>query len=85
MFNNQKSGFAMSNSVTIASENQTQHKIDSTQIVGTGIEHESATRHVAGAAAYVDDIPPPEGTLHAYFGFASIGVARSAPKSKRSF
>ena len=76
MFNNEKSSFAMSNSVTIANVDPTQHKIDSNQIIGTGIEHESATRHVAGAAAYVDDIPPPEGTLHAYFGFASVSCGR---------
>ena len=50
MFNNETSSFAMSNSVTIANVDPTQHKIDSNQIIGTGIEHESATRHVAGAA-----------------------------------
>ena len=32
--------------------------------------HESAEKHVSGSAQYIDDIPLPEGSLHAYIGFA---------------
>mgnify|MGYP001428290156 FL=1 len=32
--------------------------------------HESAKKHVSGSAQYVDDIPLPEESLHAYLGFA---------------
>ena len=30
--------------------------------------HDSAHKHVAGAAEYIDDIAEPVGTLHAYLG-----------------
>ena len=32
--------------------------------------HESAEKHVSGSAQYVDDIPLPKGSLHAYLGFS---------------
>ena len=32
--------------------------------------HESSEKHVSGLAQYIDDIPLPEGSLHAYIGFA---------------
>lgn len=32
--------------------------------------HESAHKHVAGTAEYIDDIAEPAGTLHAYLGFS---------------
>lgn len=34
------------------------------------VPHESAHKHVTGLAEYVDDIPEPIGTLHAYIGLA---------------
>ncbi|MDG2474683.1 MAG: xanthine dehydrogenase molybdopterin binding subunit [Paracoccaceae bacterium] len=32
--------------------------------------HESSEKHVSGSAQYVDDIPLPAGSLHAYIGFS---------------
>jgi xanthine dehydrogenase large subunit len=39
------------------------------------LPHDSADLHVAGAAAYVDDIPEPPGVLHCAFGHAAEGHA----------
>lgn len=36
-----------------------------TSTVHKPIKHDSATRHVAGTARYIDDLPEPEGQLHA--------------------
>ena len=33
--------------------------------------HESAEKHVSGSAQYVDDIPLPKASLHAYLGFSA--------------
>src|SRR5579871_921884 len=33
--------------------------------VGTALPHDSAAKHVTGAAIYVDDMPEPPGMLHA--------------------
>jgi xanthine dehydrogenase large subunit len=38
----------------------------------TSVEHDSAARHVAGRAEYIDDIAEPKGTLHAYPGFSTV-------------
>jgi xanthine dehydrogenase large subunit len=43
---------------------------------GSALAHESAAKHVTGAAVYVDDMPEPAGTLHAYVGLADIAHAR---------
>jgi xanthine dehydrogenase large subunit len=40
------------------------------RVVGASIMHDSAVRHVAGSAAYVDDLPAPAGTLHVAVGGA---------------
>ena len=48
----------------------------SNRAIGTKLIHESAVRHVNGSALYVDDIPPPDGTLHAYFGFTEVARGR---------
>jgi xanthine dehydrogenase large subunit len=40
--------------------------------VGAAKKHESAARHVAGSAIYVDDHQPPQGTLHAYVGISTV-------------
>ena len=48
----------------------------SNRAIGTELKHESAVRHVNGSALYVDDIPPPDGTLHAYFGFTEVARGR---------
>jgi xanthine dehydrogenase large subunit len=39
------------------------------------LPHDSADLHVAGAAAYVDDLPEPPGLLHLAFGHATEGHA----------
>ena len=38
--------------------------------------HDSAHKHVTGAAEYTDDIAEPVGTLHAYLGLADAGACR---------
>lgn len=38
--------------------------------------HDSATKHVAGSADYVDDLNSPEGTLHAYLGLSQHAHAK---------
>ncbi|MFT7286924.1 MAG: xanthine dehydrogenase large subunit [Halieaceae bacterium] len=43
---------------------------------GTSVAHESAQKHVSGAATYVDDQAPPIGTLHACAGLADIARGR---------
>jgi xanthine dehydrogenase large subunit len=40
------------------------------------LPHDSADLHVAGAAAYVDDLPEGPGTLHLAFGLAADGHSR---------
>ena len=37
--------------------------------------HDSAAKHVTGAAEYTDDIPQPQGTLHAYLGVSTVAHA----------
>ena len=44
--------------------------------VGLALAHDSAARHVRGAAAYIDDLPEPAGTVHVAPGCA--GSARGA-------
>ncbi|WP_243642333.1 xanthine dehydrogenase molybdopterin binding subunit [Marinobacterium mangrovicola] len=39
---------------------------------GVARAHESASKHVSGAATYVDDIVTPHGTLHAAVGYSRI-------------
>ena len=43
--------------------------------------HDSAAKHVTGAADYTDDIPQPEGTLHAYLGAAREKAVRKLPSA----
>ncbi|WP_371125919.1 xanthine dehydrogenase molybdopterin binding subunit [Bosea sp. (in: a-proteobacteria)] len=45
-------------------------------MVGAPRIHDSATRHVAGEAVYIDDIAAPEGLLHAYLGLSRIAHGR---------
>jgi xanthine dehydrogenase large subunit len=45
-------------------------------VVRAPAEHDSAVKHVTGAAVYVDDIREPAGTLHAAPGFAPIAAGR---------
>ena len=40
------------------------------------VPHDSATRHVTGAAPYIDDLPEPRGTLHLALGLAPIARGR---------
>ena len=44
--------------------------------VHAAISHDSAGKHVAGTAVYVDDIPEPSDLLHCYFGTSCIAHAR---------
>ncbi len=44
--------------------------------VGSSRIHDSAPKHVAGEALYIDDIAAPEGLLHAYLGTSSIAHGR---------
>src|SRR5437899_1909884 len=38
------------------------------RVVGVPTKHDSAVRHVAGSAVYVDDVREPTGTLHLSVG-----------------
>lgn len=40
--------------------------------VRTSLRHDSAHKHVTGEALYIDDLPEPAGTLHAYLGLSTI-------------
>jgi xanthine dehydrogenase large subunit len=42
------------------------------------LPHDSARKHVTGEAAYVDDLPEPAGTLHAYLGLSDRAHAKIA-------
>ncbi len=57
--------------------------------VHTSRRHDSAHKHVTGSAEYIDDMPEPAGTLHAYLGLSErahatilsidLSAVRSAP------
>jgi len=49
---------------------------DASAMVGAPRLHDSAARHVAGEAVYIDDIAAPEGLLHAYLGLSRIAHGR---------
>lgn len=40
--------------------------------VGTDQRHDSAHKHVAGEAVYIDDMPEPAGTLHGCLGLSTV-------------
>jgi xanthine dehydrogenase large subunit len=44
--------------------------------VGDALAHDSATKHVAGTALYIDDLPEPSGLLHAQLGTSAHAHAR---------
>jgi len=44
--------------------------------VFSAISHDSARKHVAGSALYVDDIPEPADLLHCYFGGSELAHAK---------
>ncbi|MGL4728501.1 MAG: xanthine dehydrogenase molybdopterin binding subunit, partial [Bosea sp. (in: a-proteobacteria)] len=44
--------------------------------VGEALIHESALKHVAGEAVYIDDVPEPDGTLHVQLGLSTIAAGR---------
>ena len=46
------------------------------QGVHAALPHDSAARHVAGSAVYVDDLPEPAGLLHVAFGLSARAHAR---------
>ena len=39
-------------------------------VLGSSRPHDSAAKHVAGTAPYIDDLPTPAGCLHAYLGLS---------------
>ncbi len=43
--------------------------------VHSDVRHDSAHKHVAGAAVYIDDMPEPAGTLHAGLGLSNVANA----------
>ena len=45
-------------------------------MVRKALAHDSAAKHTTGAAAYIDDIPTPAGTLHLAPGYAPIAAGR---------
>jgi len=45
-------------------------------VAGRAIRHDSATKHVAGTALYIDDLPEPPGLLHGYIAMAAHAHAR---------
>jgi xanthine dehydrogenase large subunit len=47
-------------------------------LVGSAIAHDSAAKHVAGAALYIDDIAEPAGLVHACLGLSTIAHGRLA-------
>ena len=53
---------------------------DSTQPLLRGVHadapHDSATRHVSGAAIYIDDMPEPQGMLHVHLAMSTQAHAR---------
>ncbi|HQZ13810.1 MAG TPA: xanthine dehydrogenase molybdopterin binding subunit [Devosia sp.] len=60
-----------------------------TSVLHASTPHDSATKHVAGRAEYIDDLKEPEGLLHAYLGLSTrahaevlsmdLEAVRSAP------
>jgi len=46
------------------------------EAVHAALPHDSAARHVAGSAIYIDDLPEPTGLLHVAFGLSAKAHAR---------
>ena len=46
-----------------------------TGVSGEAIAHDSAERHVQGAAIYIDDMREPDGTVHVVPGYAAAAPA----------
>ena len=61
--------------------------------VATDQRHDSAHKHVSGAAVYIDDMPEPAGTLHVGLGLSKVAhgtlksvdlsAVRTAPRRRR--
>nr|WP_236841907.1 xanthine dehydrogenase molybdopterin binding subunit [Bosea sp. PAMC 26642] len=45
-------------------------------LVGAAVTHDSAAKHVAGEALYIDDVASPAGLVHAYLGLSTIAHGR---------
>ena len=43
---------------------------------GRGLQHESGSKHASGTALYVDDIPEPQGCLHAAVGKSPVAAGK---------
>lgn len=48
-----------------------EERTSASQVVGKSYKHDSAEKHVAGTATYIDDMIEPYGTLHVAPGYAS--------------
>lgn len=48
--------------------NSPQPPISAKGLAGSSVQHDSAWKHVSGQARYIDDLPEPEGLLHAAVG-----------------
>jgi xanthine dehydrogenase large subunit len=46
--------------------------------MGAALAHDSAEKHVQGAATYIDDVPEPAGTLHVAPGYAAASRGKIA-------
>jgi xanthine dehydrogenase large subunit len=62
--------------VPVTDKKSTSTKRRKIRSVFSTIHHDSASKHVAGQALYVDDIPEPQGLLHCYFGTSELAHAR---------
>lgn len=51
-------------------------RTDARPVIGEPLAHDSAAKHVTGAAIYVDDIPEPPGCLHLAIGMSQRAHAR---------
>jgi len=59
------------------SDGSGRRQIVSLRFPGEGVlPHDSAAKHVQGAAAYIDDIPEPAGMLHVHLGMSQRAHAR---------
>ncbi len=48
----------------------------SSKFVHKSIQHDSAIKHVSGASVYIDDIPEPNGCLHAALGLSEVASGK---------
>src|SRR4051812_34052520 len=52
------------------------HTLEPVEGVHASLAHDSADKHVAGSALYIDDLPEPAGTLQCYLGMSERAHAK---------